>query len=104
MCSASPRGFESLHVKSTALPLDIINFEKIVYHQNFSFVYHHCERLYILKADDIQLLSQWIKKQVFRLGFLAESMGFDGLCPSFATQTPDYVRLRRGGSNPYLFQ
>ena len=26
--------------------------------------------------------------------------GVDGLCPSFATRTPDYVRLRRGGSTP----
>ena len=26
--------------------------------------------------------------------------GFDGLYPSFAARTPDYVRLRRGGSNP----
>ena len=34
--------------------------------------------------------------------FLAESKGFDGLCPSFALRTPDYVRLRRGGSNPPL--
>ena len=31
---------------------------------------------------------------------LVAEMGFDGLCPSFATRTPDYVRLRRGGSNP----
>lgn len=29
--------------------------------------------------------------------------GFDGLCPSFATRTPDCIRLRRGGSNPCLF-
>ena len=28
--------------------------------------------------------------------------GVDGLCPSFATRTPDYVRLRRGGSTPSL--
>ena len=33
---------------------------------------------------------------------MAESKGFDGLCPSFASQTPDCVRLRRGGSNPSL--
>ncbi len=29
--------------------------------------------------------------------------GLDGLCPSFALRTPDFVRLRRGGSSPYLF-
>ena len=34
------------------------------------------------------------------LSFLVAEMGFDGLCPSFATRTPDYVRLRLGGSNP----
>ena len=34
------------------------------------------------------------------LSFLVEMMGVDGLCPSFALRTPDYVRLRRGGSNP----
>ncbi len=33
---------------------------------------------------------------------MAESKGFDGLCPSSATRTPDYVRLRRGGLNPLL--
>ena len=34
--------------------------------------------------------------------FLVAEVGFDGLCPSFASalRTPDYVRLRRGGSNP----
>ena len=52
-------------------------------------------------GDDIPLLSQWIKKSKSEdLDFLVEMMGVDGLCPPFATQTPDYVRLRRGGSTP----
>ena len=34
---------------------------------------------------------------------MAESKGFDGLCPSFASRTPDCVRLRREGSNPSSF-
>ena len=28
--------------------------------------------------------------------YLVRVTGLDGLCPSFATRTPDYVRLRRG--------
>ena len=35
-------------------------------------------------------------------GILVPLTGLDGLCPSFASalRTPDYVRLRRGGSSP----
>ena len=35
------------------------------------------------------------------LSFLVRVTGLDGLCPSFAMRTPDYVQLRRGaGSRP----
>ncbi len=35
--------------------------------------------------------------------FLVETTGLDGLCPSFASRTPDFVRLRRGRFEPLLF-
>ena len=34
---------------------------------------------------------------------LVETTGLDGLCPSFATRTPDYVRLRRGRFEPLFY-
>ena len=34
--------------------------------------------------------------------FMVPVTGVDGLCPSFAARTPDYVRLRRGGSTPHF--
>ena len=35
--------------------------------------------------------------------FLVRVTGLDGLCPSFATRTPDCVRLRRGQVQVQLF-
>ncbi len=51
-------------------------------------------------GDDMPLLSQWIKNSLaIAREFLVGTIGLDGLCPSFASQTPDYVRLRREGSS-----
>ena len=41
-------------------------------------------------------------RYLFRFALLVAGAGFDGLCPSFASRTPDFVRLRREGSNPFL--
>jgi hypothetical protein len=50
-----------------------------------SLVYHHCERDIQPTADDIPLLSQWIKKDDSEeSSFLVPVTGVDGLCPSFA--------------------
>ena len=63
-----------------------------------------CLRLMIYTyGDDIHakawwytIASQWIKKsKPCDLDFLAESKRFARLCLAFATQTTDYVRLRR---------
>ena len=108
LCSASPRGFETNHDEVVY----IINFEEIAYHQGKALYIIIAKELYSLRlmrytlrvmiysltANDIPLLSQWIKKDDSEeSSFLARRKGLDGLCPSFATRTPDCVRLRRGG-------
>ena len=95
LCSASPRRFETNHDEVVY----IINFEEIAYHQGKALYIIIAKELYSLRlmrytlrvmiysltANDIPLLSQWIKKDDSEeSSFLARRKGLDGLCPSFA--------------------
>ena len=44
------------------------------------------------------------KHRQSRCFFLVPVTGVDGLCPSFASRTPDYVRLRRRGFESLVFK
>ncbi|MBP3559900.1 MAG: hypothetical protein J6K49_04465, partial [Clostridia bacterium] len=77
-------GFASDEIKSTHPPSRRISSNEVGFHRRRRF--HPPARVDLVeKSTD--------KVDAF---FLVRVTGLDGLCPSFATRTPDYVRLRRG--------
>ena len=106
LCSASPRRFETNHDEVVY----IINFEEIAYHQGKALYIIIAKELYSLRlmrytlrvmiysltANDIPLLSQWIKKDDSEeSSFLARRKGLEPLTFWFVARHSIQLSYRR---------